>query len=70
MFLGKVVSFALRFVVDNEINVALTVQECILGTMVGDVSKTQSLKNRLEKTTLSRSKLNKLKSIKPHWVFK
>ena len=70
VFGGEVAGDAFGFAVDDEVDVALTVQQHVLGTVAGDQRKAHALEYRLQHAGHGRGELDKFKAHQAHRVVK
>jgi len=68
VLLRKVKSVAVAFVVDQKINLALTIKLHILAAVIGNVTETRRGEDGLDHASFERGKLYKLKTAEPHRV--
>ncbi|MNH30732.1 hypothetical protein D3C79_910420 [compost metagenome] len=69
MFGGKVRGDAFRFVVQDQVDTALTVQVHLFGTVRSNLGETEYLQNRLEYARCRRCQLDELEAHQAHWIF-
>ena len=70
MFSSKIGRMALGFTVDNGIDITLTIQRNVLGTVIGYVGKTNTFQYRLDDVRGRGGELNELETHEAHGVFK
>ena len=66
----KVGGGAVRLLVDDEVDVALAVQQHVFGPVFGDEAKAHGLEHGAERGRIGGGKFNKLETTQPHGVVK
>ncbi|MNH54606.1 hypothetical protein D3C87_1748410 [compost metagenome] len=69
VFGGEVRRDAVRFVVEDQVDCALTVQVHVLGAVGRDFGEAHDLEDRLQGARHRRCELNEFKAHQAHWVF-
>ena len=65
---GEVVRFAVRFVVDDEVDIALAIERHVFRAVPRDGGKAEQLERLLEHFGIGRSKLDELEAVEAHRV--
>ena len=69
MFGGKESSRGARFVIDQEVDVALAPKRDVARPVIGDMGKAHRLEYGLNEAAFGCGELDELEAAKAHWVF-